>query len=70
MSIGRAVQRGTLIYIYDQDDRAITSISVPGRWPGDGLKAYTPDNISVQKGPLVYRYNQFGKQTGIMRAAG
>ncbi len=69
MSIGRAVQRGTLIYIYDQDDRAITSISVPGRWPGDGLKAYTQDNISVQKGSLLYCYDQHGRQTGIMRTS-
>jgi len=65
MSIGKAVQRGTLIYIYDQDGMAVTSISAPGRCPDDGLKAYTPHSISVQKGGLLYSYDKRGRQTGI-----
>lgn len=65
MAIGKAVQRGTLIYIYDQDGQAVTSISAPSRWPTDGLKAYTANDISVQKGSLLYSYDKHGRQTGI-----
>ncbi|MEB4591711.1 hypothetical protein VSS37_12030 [Candidatus Thiothrix sp. Deng01] len=65
MAIGKAVQRGTLIYIYDQEGKAITSISAPSRWPTDGLKAYTASDISVQKGSLLYSYDKNGRQTGI-----
>ena len=65
MAIGKAVQRGTLIYIYDQNGVAVTSISAPGRWPGDGLKTYDRDTVSVQKGSLLYSYDKYGKRMGI-----
>lgn len=65
MAIGYAEQRGTLIYIYDQTGHQITSISATGRYSGDGLKAYTSDTVQVQKGRLLYLYNEFVKQTGI-----
>jgi hypothetical protein len=65
MAIGKAVQRGTLIYIYDQDGRAVTSVSAPSRWPTDGLKDYTSTNINVQKGTLLYSYDKNGRQTSI-----
>lgn len=60
MTIGYAEQRGTLIYIYDQDGKQITSVSAPGRWPGDGLKDYTASTIQVQKGTLMYTYDEQG----------
>lgn len=65
MAISKAVQRGTLIYIYDQNGEAVTSISAPGRLPTDGLKAYNEHSISVQKGALLYSYDKQGRQTGI-----
>jgi len=65
MAISKAVQRGTLIYIYDQNGEAVTSISAPSRLPSDGLKAYTAESISVQKGSLLYNYDKQGKQTSI-----
>lgn len=65
MTIGHAVQRGTLIYVYDQDGRQITSISAPGRFPEDGLKGYTTSSIHVQKGTLIYTYDEAGHQAGI-----
>lgn len=68
MAIGKAIQRGTLIYIYDQDGKAVTSISVPSRWPTDGLKDYTPTNVSVRKGSLLYNYDKHGRRTGITPA--
>lgn len=70
MTISKAVQRGTLIYIYDQDGAAVTSISAPGRWPGDGLKTYDRDTVNVQKGSLVYSYDKYGKRRGITSMLG
>ncbi|EIJ34186.1 hypothetical protein [Thiothrix nivea] len=64
MAIGNAVQKGTLIYVYDQDGRQVTSISAPGRFPEDGLKGYTPNSIHVQKGELIYAYDETGHQVG------
>lgn len=60
MAIGHAVQRGTLVYVYDQNGRQITSISAPGRWPSDGLKGFTATAIHVQKGSLIYAYDETG----------
>lgn len=57
MTIGHAVQRGTLIYIYDAKGEPVTSISAPGRWATDGLKGYTASRILVQKGELIYSYD-------------
>lgn len=68
MAISRAIQRGTLIYIYDQNGEAVTSISAPSRWPTDGLKAYNASSISVQKGSLLYAYDKQGRQTSITPA--
>lgn len=65
MAISKAVQRGTLIYIYDQNGEAVTSISAPSRLPTDGLKAFNSQGISVQKGSLLYSYDKHGRQTGI-----
>lgn len=64
MTIGYAVQRGTLIYVYDQDGRQVTSVSAPGRFPEDGLKGYTANSIHVRKGTLIYTYDENGKQIG------
>lgn len=49
MTISKAVQHGTLVYVYDEEGRQVTSISAPGRWPSDGLKSYTPHCIHIQK---------------------
>ncbi|MFN3786002.1 MAG: hypothetical protein ACK4RS_04090 [Thiothrix sp.] len=64
MTIGYAIQRGTLIYVYDQDGRQVTSVSAPGRFPEDGLKGYTANSIYVRKGTLIYAYDENGRQIG------
>jgi hypothetical protein len=62
MAIGNAVQRGTLIYVYDQQGKPITSISAPGRWPNDGLKGFDASSINIQKGTLLYTYDEMGRK--------
>lgn len=64
MTISKAVQHGTLVYVYDEEGRQVTSISAPGRWPSDGLKSYTPHCIHIQKGTLLYTYDVKGRQIG------
>ncbi|MDQ5768035.1 hypothetical protein [Thiothrix subterranea] len=64
MSIGKAVQKGTLIYIYDHNGKQITSVSAPGRWPEDGLKSFTANTVSIQKGSLIYHYDESGRCVG------
>ncbi|UJS23501.1 hypothetical protein [Thiothrix winogradskyi] len=69
MSIGNAIQKGTLIYIYDHNGRQITSVSAPGRWPEDGLKGFTANTVSIQKGSLIYHYDEMGHCVGRPRPA-
>ena len=47
MTIGHALQKGTLIYIYGIDGKQITSLSAPGRWPSDGLKGFTRHAVHI-----------------------
>lgn len=61
MAIGKAIQKGTLVYIYDEKGRQQTSISAVGCDPDDGLQGYTPDAVHVRKGALVYAYNEKGQ---------
>ncbi len=60
MAIGKAIQKGTLIYIYDEKGRQQTSISAVGCDPDDGLQGYTPYAVNVRKGTLIYAYNEKG----------
>ncbi len=64
MTISKAVQHGTLVYIYDEEGRQVTSISAPGRWASDGLKSYTSHCVHIQKGTLLYTYDAKGRQIG------
>lgn len=61
MAIGKAIQKGTLIYIYDETGRQQTAISAAGCAPHDGLQDYTPDAVHVRKGALIYAYNEKGR---------
>lgn len=65
MTIGYAVQKGTLVYIYDLKGEPVTSISAPGRWPDDGLKGYTASQVIIQRGTLLYAYNELGQTMGV-----
>jgi hypothetical protein len=61
MPIATAVQRGTLVYVYDEKGRQILSISA-GNKPEDGLTGYTSTTVSVRRGGLVYTYDEKGRQ--------
>ena len=52
MAIGNAVQRGTVVYIYNEDNKLNGSVPA-GNGSNDGLKGYTPSRVNVQRGSLV-----------------
>ena len=60
MAIGNAVQRGTVVYIYNEDNKLTGSVPA-GNGPNDGLKGYTPSRVNVQRGSLIYSYNENGQ---------
>lgn len=54
MPIGNAVQRGRMVYIYDERDHQ-TGIVAAGSGPHDGLRGYTGSTGSVQRGRMCRR---------------
>jgi hypothetical protein len=55
MAIGSAVQKGSLVYVYDEKGRQIGSHS-------GSLHGYTGSTVSVKRGSLIYTYNEKGQQ--------
>lgn len=62
MAIGNAVQRGNLVYIYDEKGRQISAVSAGNSAKGDGLTGYTGSTVNVRRGNLIYTYNEKGRQ--------
>jgi YD repeat-containing protein len=61
MAIGSAVQRGSLIFVYDEGGRRLTSLlAVKG--PKDGLQGYTSSTVSVRRSLLSYTYDERGRR--------
>ena len=61
MSIGNAVQRGSLVYAYDEKGRQLTTIVVSSG-AHDGLTGYTSSTVNVRRGSLIYSYDAQGRQ--------
>lgn len=60
MSIANAVQRGRMIYVYNERNQILCSIPV-GNGPSDGLKGYTQGQVNVQRGWMIYSYDSKGR---------
>jgi hypothetical protein len=67
MPIATAVQRGSLVYVYDEKGRHMITIPA-GYKPEDGLTGYTSATVSVRRGGLVYTYNEKGRQISVTSA--
>ena len=67
MAIGNAVQRGNLVYVYNEKSLQIACLSA-GNGPNDGLKGYTGSSVNIQRGGFIYTYNEKGSQTGCVSA--
>ena len=62
MAIANAVQRGNMVYVYNEKGSLICSIA-SGSGPNNGLKGYTGSSVNIQKGNMVYMYNEKGSIT-------
>jgi hypothetical protein len=67
MAIGSAVQRGSSIYIYDEQGRRVGVVNA-GSGPNDGLKGYTSSTVSVRRGNSIYIYDEKGQQKRVISA--
>ncbi len=67
MSIGNAVQRGSVVYVYDEKNRQIFTVSA-GNSSDRGLVGYTSGTVNVQRGRVIYTYNDKGRQVGTTSA--
>lgn len=61
MAIGNAVQRGSLVYVYDEKGRQLTALSA-GNGPKDGLQGYTSSTVNVRRGSIICSYDERGRQ--------
>ena len=60
MTIGNAVQRGDVVYIYDE--KGLLTGQVPaGSGPQRGLKGYTSSTVNVRFGNVIYLYDEKGR---------
>lgn len=67
MAIGNAVQRGSMVYIYNEKNQQVASVSA-GNGPNDGLKGYTGSRVNVRRGNMIYSYDERGCQVGSISA--
>ena len=61
MPIGNVVQRGNMVYVYDENGHQLTGL-MAGTGPGDGLKGYTGSTVNIQLGKMIYTYDERGRQ--------
>ena len=67
MPISVAIQRGSVVYVYDEKNRQI--FNVPGgTGPKDGLTGFTGSTVSVKRGSVIYVYDEKGRQQATLRA--
>jgi len=63
MAIGNAVQKGSLVYVYDEKGKQLYN-KAAGSGPKDGLMGYTSGTVNIRHGSLILTYDEKGKQTG------
>jgi hypothetical protein len=67
MAIGSAIERGSLIQVFDTNGRTLFS-NAKGSGPRDGLLGFTGSTVTVRFGSLIYTYSERG-QTLYAKAA-
>ena len=65
--IGSALERGSLIVVYDETGMSLFSKS-KGSGPHDGLLGFTGSTVTVRFGSVIYTYGEHG-QTVYAKAA-
>ena len=60
MAIGNAVERGSVVCIYDE--KGFQTAAVPAdNGPNDGLKGYTSSGVNVQRGGFIFTHDEKGQ---------
>lgn len=67
MAIASAVDRGSFIFVYNEQGQQIATIP-SGDQPGDGLQGYTSTTVSVRRGAFVFIYDERGQQISTVPA--
>ena len=60
MAIGSAIERGSLICVYDQHGHTLFS-KARGSGPKDGLLGFTSSTVTVRFGSIIYTYGERGE---------
>jgi len=63
MPIANVIQRGTVIYVYNEKGQTLFTKTV-GSEPTDGVKGYTSSFVNIQRGRVIYTHNEMGATTG------
>jgi hypothetical protein len=65
--IGSALERGSLIVVYDEKGMSLFS-KAKGSGPQDGLLGFTGSTVTVRFGSVVYTYDAHGLTVYAMTA--
>jgi hypothetical protein len=57
--IGRALERGSLIQVFDEHGSTLFS-KARGNGPDDGLLGFTGSTVTVRFGSVIYTYDEHG----------
>jgi hypothetical protein len=57
--IGSAIERGSLIVVFDQHGTTLFS-KANGSGPNDGLLGFTGSTVTVRFGSVIYTYDERG----------
>jgi hypothetical protein len=60
MASATAVQRGTMIQVYDEKGQTLFTRGV-GSGPNDGLKGYTNTTVTIRAGNVVQTIDERGR---------
>lgn len=59
MAIGSAIEKGHMVYVYDEKGKQLCSKDFGNN---GGLMGYTGTSFSVRKGKMIYVYDEKGRQ--------
>jgi hypothetical protein len=59
VAIGSAIERGSLICVYDEHGRTLFS-KARGSGPKDGLLGFTTSTVTARYGSIIYTYDEKG----------
>ena len=59
MSIGSALERGSLICVFDEDGMTLFQ-KARGSGPNDGLLGFSGSTVTARSGSVIYTYDEKG----------